>query len=74
MASPSGRWAVSFATNRDWDDGKFSSGFLVFWSSTNWILLQNDLEAPLIGRVIKNGETFHVGSIVRFPSYMVKIT
>jgi hypothetical protein len=74
MASPSGRWAVSFATNRDWDDGKFSSGFLVFWSSTNWILLQNDLEAPLIGRVIENGETFHVGSIVRFPSHMVKIT
>jgi hypothetical protein len=74
MAAPSGRWKISFASNSDWDEGKFSSGFLVFWSSTNWLLLQNDLEVPLIGRVQENGKTLHVGSIVRFPSHMAKIT
>jgi hypothetical protein len=55
MAAPSGRWKISFASNRDWNDGKFSLGFLMFWSSTNWLLLQNNLEVPLIGRVIEHG-------------------
>jgi hypothetical protein len=38
MASPSGRWAVAFAPNKDWDEGKISYGFLVFWSFFKMIL------------------------------------
>jgi hypothetical protein len=30
MSSPTGHWSISFATLRDRDDGKRSSGFLVF--------------------------------------------
>jgi hypothetical protein len=38
MASPSGCWAVAFAPNKDWDEGKISYGFLVFWSFFKMIL------------------------------------
>jgi hypothetical protein len=66
-------WSISFATSRDWDDGKRSSGFLVFWSSKNWLALLNDLEDPLVGRSVENGETIHIGSIVRFNSHIAKV-
>jgi hypothetical protein len=73
MSVPSGRWSISFATSQDWDDGKRSSGFLVFWSSKNWLALLNDLEDPLVGTSIDNGETIHIGSIVRFNSLIAKV-
>jgi hypothetical protein len=73
MSSPSGRWSISFANSRDWDDGKRSSGFLVFWSAKNWLVLLNDLEDPLVGRSAEVGEIIHVGSIVRFNTHIAKV-
>jgi hypothetical protein len=68
-----GRWKVDFGSYREWDDGKFSAGFLVL-SSSRWLVLQNDHEEPLIGRALENGEFIHLNSIVRFPSHMSKIS
>jgi hypothetical protein len=73
MSAPSGRWSISFANSRDWDDGKRSSGFLVFWSSKNWLVLLNDLEDPLVGRSGEIGETIHIGSLVRFNTHIAKV-
>jgi hypothetical protein len=53
-----GRWKVDFGSCREWDDGKFSAGFLVL-SSSRWLVLQNDHEEPLIGRALENGEFIH---------------
>jgi hypothetical protein len=68
------RWEVFFATNRDWDDGKRSLGSLVFWSSTNWLLLLDDKDNPVYGQNLENGEVIHLNSIVRFPSHMAMVS
>jgi hypothetical protein len=73
MSAPSGRWSISFANSRDWDDGKRSSSFLVFWSSKNWLVLLNDLEDPLLGRSAEIGETIHIGSLVWFNTHISKV-
>jgi hypothetical protein len=73
MSSPSGRWSISFASPRDWDDGKRSSGSLVFWSSKNWLVILNDHDDPLVGRSLEKGETIHVGSLVHFNSHIAKV-
>jgi hypothetical protein len=70
MASPSGKWRVSWASSRYWDDGKRASGFMVFKKS---LALIEDLEFPLIGRDLVDGETLHLGSLVRFSSRIAKI-
>jgi hypothetical protein len=67
-----GRWVVTFNTIRLWDDGKFSKGFLVL-SRSKWLVLLNESEDPLVGRALENGEVFHDGSMVRFPSHTSKI-
>jgi hypothetical protein len=73
MSSPSGRWSISFACLRDWDDGKRANGFLVFWSAKNWLALLDDLDNPLVGRSVEKGETIHVGSLVRFNTHIAKV-
>jgi hypothetical protein len=72
MDAPVGRWVVTFNTIRLWDDGKFSKGFLVL-SRSKWLVLLNESEDPLVGRALENGEVFHDGSMVRFPSHTSKI-
>jgi hypothetical protein len=72
MDAPVGRWVVSFNTIRLWDDGKFSKGFLVL-SRSKWLVLLNESEDPLVGRALENGEVFHDGSMVRFPSHTSKV-
>jgi hypothetical protein len=72
-ASAAGHWAVSYASNHDWDDGKKSLGSLVFWSSTNWLLLLDDKGNPVFGWILENGEVIHLNSIVRFPSHMALV-
>jgi hypothetical protein len=69
-ATAAGCWAVFFASSHDWDEGKRSLGSLVFWSSTNWLLLLDDKDNPVYGRNLENGEVIHLDSIVRFPSHM----
>jgi hypothetical protein len=73
-ATTAGRLAVFFASPRDWDDGKRSLGSLVFWSSTNWLLLLDDKDNPVYGRNLENGEVIHLDSIVRFPSHMAIVS
>jgi hypothetical protein len=73
-ASAVGHWAVFFDSNHDWDDGKRSFGSLVFWSSTNWLLLLDDKDNSDYGRNLENGEVIHLNSIVRFPSHMAMVS
>jgi hypothetical protein len=73
MSSPSGRWTISFAGLRDWDDGKRLNGFLVFWSTKNWLVLLDNLDNPLLGRSVEKGETIHMGSLVCFNSHIAKV-
>jgi hypothetical protein len=73
-ATAAGWWVVFFASSRDWDDGKRSLGSLVFWSSTNWLLLLDDKDNPVYGQNLENGEVIHLDSIVRFPSHMAFVS
>jgi hypothetical protein len=54
LDDPVGQWVVSFNTIRLWDDGKFSKGFLVL-SQSKWLVLLNESEDCLVGRVMRHG-------------------
>jgi hypothetical protein len=66
---PLERWKVSFIEFLDTSKSKSSPGFLVLWPK-NWLALVNHKDAPLVGKYLKNGEVFYIGSSVRFSNHV----
>jgi hypothetical protein len=69
MASPSWIWNVSYMSVQDMDNGvrNTKDGEIHFWSTSNWIMLLDDMGIPIIGKFMQQDiDVFKVGSVIEF--------
>jgi hypothetical protein len=70
--SPLGRWKVSFESLLPNGSCNSASGFLLLWPN-NWLALVNHKDSPLVGKTLRDGEVFYLGSSIRFPNHLVLV-
>ncbi|KAM0832307.1 hypothetical protein ACQ4PT_064990 [Festuca glaucescens] len=72
MAPPTWIWNVSYLSVQDLDIGvrNLKDGEIHVWSTSNWIMLLDDMGTPIIGKFMQQDiDEFKVGSVIEFSAF-----
>ncbi|KAM0823619.1 hypothetical protein ACQ4PT_070756 [Festuca glaucescens] len=72
MAPPTWIWNVSYLSVQDLDNGvrNLKDGEIHVWSTSNWIMLLDDMGTPIIGKFMQQDiDEFKVGSVIEFSAF-----